>query len=150
LDIFFQQQLDPEANWMAAFGRKDPSDRAAFDAHWAKIRADTGVILRTILAADEIAGYVTVHAWFGEPEIAYFVGKQYWGQGIATRALAQFLEMVPARPLHARVVKDNLGSLRVLQKNGFTITGKEKSFSDIRGAEVEELILTLEQPDESC
>ena len=33
ISIFFEQQLDLEANRMAAFVRDDPHDRAAFDAH---------------------------------------------------------------------------------------------------------------------
>jgi hypothetical protein len=36
ISIFFEQQLDPDANRMAAFVREDPHDRAAFDAHWAQ------------------------------------------------------------------------------------------------------------------
>ena len=37
LPIFFEQQLDPAANYMAAFTSKDPSDNVAFTAHWNKI-----------------------------------------------------------------------------------------------------------------
>lgn len=37
LPIFFGQQLDPDANCMAAFRTKDPADRDAFTAHWSKI-----------------------------------------------------------------------------------------------------------------
>lgn len=40
LDHFFAHLQDPEAVWMAAFTPKDPADRAAFDAHWRRIRAD--------------------------------------------------------------------------------------------------------------
>jgi len=49
LPIFFEQQLDKDANFMAAFTAKDPTDRAAFSAHWAKIMADPGITIRTIL-----------------------------------------------------------------------------------------------------
>src|SRR5687767_4294744 len=48
LPIFFEHQQDAEAVVMAAFTHKDPSDRAAFDAHWARIRASDSVINRTI------------------------------------------------------------------------------------------------------
>ena len=143
LPIFFAQQLDASANWMAAFTAKEPTDRAAFMAHWAKIRADEAILIKTILFDGQVAGYVTSHGWFGEPEVSYWLGKEYWGKGIATRALAQFLHQQPVRPLYARAVKDNIASLRVLEKCGFAICGEDKGFANARGEEVEELILSL-------
>jgi RimJ/RimL family protein N-acetyltransferase len=145
LSVFFTQQVDPEANHMAAFTHKDPADHAAFLAHWAKIRADKDIIIRTIIFAGQVAGYVSMHGWFGEPEVTYWLGREFWGQGLATQALAAFLVEVRTRPLAARVVKDNIASLRVLQKCGFVITAEDKGFAAARGAEVEEFILTLSQ-----
>ena len=46
-------------------------------------------------------------------------------------------------PLYARAASDNLGSLRVLQKAGFTIIGTEISYAVARDAEIEETILRL-------
>lgn len=143
LNIFFQQQLDPHANYLAAFTAKDPADRQAFDAHWAKILADTGITLRTIQYGDQIAGSVAVHGWFGNPEITYWLGRDYWGKGIATCAVKQFLEIVKTRPLWGRTADDNYASQHVLQKNGFVLTGSEKGFSNARSCEVEELIFIL-------
>ncbi len=40
LVIFFAQQMDPAGSHMAAFTAKDPTDREAFMAHWARILAD--------------------------------------------------------------------------------------------------------------
>ncbi|MCP5100460.1 MAG: GNAT family N-acetyltransferase [Chloroflexi bacterium] len=141
LPIFFEQQLDTEANQMAAFTAKDPTDKDAFMAHWVKIRADTDIIIRTILFDNVIAGYILTHGWFGDPEISYWIGKSFWGQGIATNALHLFLEEITIRPLFARVVKDNIGSFRVLEKCGFAVIGRDNGFSNARGTEVEELIL---------
>ena len=143
LSIFYEQQLDAEANWMAAFTAKDPTDRAAFDAHWAKVLADKGIIIRTILSEAKVAGSVLCHSWGGEPEISYWLGKEFWGKGIATQALAKFLQEVTIRPLTARVVKDNVASLRVLEKNGFSLKGEDKWFSNARGKEVDELVWVL-------
>jgi len=81
----------------------------------------------------------------GHPEVSYWLGKDYWGQGIATRALAAFLCHVRERPLYARAARDNRASLRVLHKCGFTITGEDKGFSNACGVEIEEYILTLGQ-----
>jgi RimJ/RimL family protein N-acetyltransferase len=45
--------------------------------------------------------------------------------------------------MYARVAKDNLGSRRVLEKCGFTISGEAKGFANARGQEIEELLLEL-------
>ena len=65
----------------------------------------------------------------GQTQVAYWIERAAWGKGIATRALALLLELVTARPLHARAASDNAGSLRVLQKCGFQPAGTEKSFA---------------------
>jgi RimJ/RimL family protein N-acetyltransferase len=143
LEIFFTQQLDPEANYMAAFTAKDPSNRAAFAAHWRKIRNAPTITNRTIVVDGQVAGYVASFVQFGEREVTYWLGKEFWGKGLATRALAALLAEVTERPIYARAAKDNIASIRVLQKCGFTITGEDKGFANGRGAEVEEYILRL-------
>jgi RimJ/RimL family protein N-acetyltransferase len=110
LPALFDQQLDPEANRMAAFTAKDPADRDAFVSHWAKIMADETTIIRAILFEGRLAGSVLVHRSFGEPEVSYWLGREFWGQGIATAGLAAFLQVVTERPLFARAAFDNLGS----------------------------------------
>ncbi len=119
LPIFFEQQLDPVANQMAAFPARD---REAFMAHWAKIMADESNILKTILYGDQVAGNIVSWEHSGEREVGYLLGREFWGKGIATRALAAFLEQVTTRPLYAYVAKHNLASIRVLEKCGFTLT----------------------------
>lgn len=141
--IFFAQQLDPQANVMAAFTAKDPADRTAFDAHWAKIRANKTISIQTILADGQVAGNIVRFSDYGQPEVGYFLGRAFWGQGIATRALAAFLRQITTRPLYAHAAKDNAGSLRVLQKCGFVVTGEGREYSNARGCAVEEYELML-------
>lgn len=116
LPIFYEQQLDPEATTMAAFPSRDYEP---FLAHWAKNRQVPTNIHRTILFNGEVAGYIVSWLQDGEREVGYWLGKAYWGKGIATQALQQFLDEVTERPLGAYVVKHNLGSIRVLEKCGF-------------------------------
>ena len=73
LDTFFEQQLDPAANQMAAFTAVDPTDRAAFLAKWAKIRGDSSIAARTILVDERVAGHVLcfVAPWSGRREVSY-------------------------------------------------------------------------------
>ncbi len=143
LSVFFDQQLDPDANHMAAFTAKDPADRDAFTAHWTKILGNDTITIRTILFGGHVAGYVASFERFGKPEVSYWIGKNYWGKGVATRALSAFLGELEARPLYARVAKDNIASVRVLEKCGFTSCGDDKGFSNARGEEVEEFIMML-------
>jgi RimJ/RimL family protein N-acetyltransferase len=144
LGMLFEQQLDPEANYMAAFVSRDPTDRDAFMAHWARILGDEAIIKQTILVDGQVAGNVGSFVHAGRREVSYWIGKDYWGQGIATQALTAFLDYVTERPLYAGVAKDNIASLRVLQKCGFTICGEDKGFAGARGMEVEEYVLVLQ------
>lgn len=51
LPIFFEQQLDSDANYMAAFTARNPADRDAFNSHWNKILGDDATTNKTILFA---------------------------------------------------------------------------------------------------
>ncbi|GHO44609.1 GNAT family N-acetyltransferase [Ktedonospora formicarum] len=146
LALFFEQQLDPEANHMAAFTAKDPTDRDAFMKHWHKILADETTYNQTILAHGQVAGHIASYKSdaFDGPEVTYWIGKSYWGQGIATRALSLFLKLQKVRPIYGRAAKDNPGSLRVLAKCGFNPIGEDRGFANARNEEIEELLLKLD------
>ena len=144
LPIFFTYQLDPDAQTMAAFTVKDPTDRQAFLMHWHRILADPSTINRTIVVDGQVAGSVSSYQDDGHPEVTYWLGRNYWGKGLATRALTEFLAHAnPTRPIYARAAKDNIGSLRVLEKCGFRIIGEDRGFANARGREVEEFLLQL-------
>ncbi len=122
LPIFFLHQSDPESNRMASFPARD---QAAFDAHWAKIRADTSIVLRTILVEGHVAGNLVSFEQVGAREVGYWIGREFWGRGIATRALMQFLDLITVRPLHAVLAPHNVASRRVLEKCGFRFENEE-------------------------
>jgi RimJ/RimL family protein N-acetyltransferase len=144
LPTFFEHQLDPTANSMAAFTAREPADRHAFDLHWAKILADESINKKTIIYNDQVAGHILSFEQFGKLSVSYWVGRAYWGRGIATRALSAFLKDLKTRPLYARAAKDNIASLRVLEKCGFKISGEDRGYSNVRGEQVEEFILKLD------
>ena len=147
LAVFFEYESDTDAVHMAAFTRMDPADREAFRSHWEKILASPAVIIRTILRGGEVVGSVLSYEDSGRPEVSYWLGARYWGQGIATGALRLFLaEVDTRRPMRARVAKDNAGSIRVLEKCGFRVVGQARGFANARGAEIEELIFELLGP----
>jgi RimJ/RimL family protein N-acetyltransferase len=145
LDALFGHMRDPEAVRMAAFTAEDPDDRTAFDAHMAKVRASPEVINRAITVDGRLAGSIASFVIEGDTEVTYWIDRSFWGQGIASRALALLLELVPVRPLFARVASDNAGSLKVLQKAGFAVMGTEISFANGRNMDIEETILRLDE-----
>jgi len=144
LAVFFERHLDPEACWMAAFTAKDPTNRDAFRTHWRRLLSDATVAAKTIVFNNQVAGSVMSYEDDHGPEVTYWLGRSFWGQGIATQALRAFLAQVnTARPIHARVAKDNAASLRVLEKNGFVVISEDKGFANARGTEIEEWLLEL-------
>lgn len=118
LPVFYEHQLDTEAAQMAEFPTRGWD---VFMAHWKKIMADPANILKTIVYDGQVAGNIVSWEHEGEQEIGYWVGREYWGRGVATAALKQFLEWVSIRPLYAFVVQDNIASRRVLEKSGFML-----------------------------
>jgi RimJ/RimL family protein N-acetyltransferase len=152
LSIFFDQQSDPDATYMAAFTHKDPADRNAFNAHWSRIRGDPRITIRTVLMGGRVVGHVAtfVDDEFGKQEVTYWIGKEFWGQGIATKALSRFLVEFTKRPIYGRAAKDNLASIRVMEKCGFRITGQDNGFANARGKEIEGVILELRGREEKA
>jgi len=140
LPILFEQQLDPEATAMAAFPSRD---RESFMKHWANILANESVIVKTIEYEGRVAGSIVSWEMDGEWEVGYWLGREFWGKGIATQALAAYVRLVKTRPLFAHVARHNVGSRRVLEKCGFTVIG-EDSYINLAGARVEEFILKLD------
>jgi RimJ/RimL family protein N-acetyltransferase len=142
-DAIFEQARDPESVYMAAFTAADPNDRAAFNAHMAKIMSSSQNRNRAIICDFRLVGTIASYISEGATEVTYWIDRACWGQGIASRALSLLLEEIPVRPIRARVASDNAGSLRVLQKAGFRRIGTEVAFAPARAAEIEETILEL-------
>ncbi|MEV7553843.1 GNAT family N-acetyltransferase [Amycolatopsis sp. NPDC089917] len=143
LDALFEQMRDPESVRMAAFTARDPDDREAFDAHVAKLRASPDIIVRAVTGDGRFLGTVGSFVVEGDTEVTYWIDRSAWGRGIASQALALLLDIVEVRPLYARAASDNLGSLRVLEKAGFTVIGTDTGYASARNAEIEETILRL-------
>lgn len=140
LPIFFGQQRDPEAVQVAAI---PPREHDVFVAHWEKILHDEAIIINTILFDGQVAGNILSFPYKGKREVGYWLGREFWGKGIASRALSAFLEQLEERPLYASVARPNIASLRVLQKCGFTIIGEEKGPFGREDNVIEQYILEL-------
>jgi ribosomal-protein-alanine N-acetyltransferase len=143
LEIFFINQLDEEANYLAAFTSKDPSDREAYVSKWKRFLGDSTIHMKTIEYNGKVAGTVAKYEMDQKAEITYWLGKEYWGKGIATRALQDFLQLEKIRPIYGHVAFDNHGSIKVLEKAGFKRMGTSNFFANARGKEIEEIIFEL-------
>ena len=123
LPTFFEHQIDPVAYGMAGF---KPRDRQAFMAHWRQnILGEPRAEKRTIVCDGEVVGHVVCFDRDGKREVGYWVAREHWGRGIATRALSRFLTEIPERPLYAGVARWNVASVRVLEKCGFRVETEE-------------------------
>ena len=118
LEVLYEYQADPVAYTLADY---PPKDHDAFMAHWAKILADKTTWNRAIVVNNQVVGHVACFPRDGVQEVGYWIGREYWGRGYASEALAQFLPLVPIRPLYAGLINTNLGSRRVLEKSGFKL-----------------------------
>lgn len=123
LPTFFEHQRDLEATSMAAF---PPRELDAFMSHWRhKVLGERANEARTILVDDQVAGYVASWEQDGRRLVAYWIGREYWGRGVAPSALEEFLKTHEHhRPIHAYVALSNARSIRVLEKCGFQRVGE--------------------------
>ncbi len=144
LELFYQNQADEEANFMAAFTPKDPYDKEAYLKKWTRLMGDDTVHMQTILLDNEAVGCVVKFVMGEDADITYAMDKQYWGKGITTEAVKQFLQIENTRPLYGRVANDNYGSQRILEKAGFARIGENMYFANARGQEIEEYIYRLD------
>jgi Acetyltransferase (GNAT) domain len=76
------------------------------------------------------------------PEVSYWIGREFWGRGFATRALAEFLGIVRRRPLYGA------RRSRTSARSGFSRSAASSScanrgFANARGEELDELVFLL-------
>ena len=141
LPTLYLQQLDPEACAMAGFPPREFDD---FMSHWDKIRSVDSNFTNTILMNEQVAGNIGSWKAHGEREVGYWIGRKFWGLGIATSALSALLDILPMRPLYGYTARSNVGSRKVLEKCGFVVSREEKMALRIGGEEIETCIFVLQ------
>ncbi len=140
LPRLYEFNLDPDANQLAATIARRAD---VFHARWERTLADPNVVAKAILVGHSLAGSVVCFPQDGLDQVGYWLGKEFWGKGVASRALELLLKQVPSRPLYARVATSNRASLRVLQKCGFVVERVQVSPATERYLECEEALLVL-------
>lgn len=139
--------IDAESNRLA--GTK-PREWPEFQARWSDILADedgrrTRVTPRIILADGEFVGSINVFPQDGLDSIGYWIARDHWNRGIASRAVALLLREVAIRPLHATTAGHNFASIRVLLKSGFEVVSRQMTPETDRATERETVTLVLRQ-----
>lgn len=70
-------------------------------------------------------------------EIGYVIHKDYWGKGYGTETVCLLnnfaFSTLSFHKIHANVVDTNIGSIRVLENNGFELEGRLKDYYFIDG-----------------
>ena len=146
LPVFFEHLGDERARYQAGFVPTEATDREAFVARWRRMLADPSALARTLVWNERAVGHLVLFDLEGQRSVGYWVGREYWGHGVATHGLRAFLDEVSERPLYARVVEDNRASIGVLERNGFRKIGENRVFATARAAEVREWIFERIDP----
>ncbi|MDI6102427.1 GNAT family N-acetyltransferase [Actinoplanes sp. NEAU-A12] len=119
VDVFYLQERDPEALRRANFPGRGHD---AFVDHWRRrVLGDPTVRARAVIVGEATAGNIV--AWWqnGRRHVGYWLGQDFWGRGIGTRALSLFLAESEerTRPLYAEADVRNAASIRMLKRFGF-------------------------------
>jgi len=130
---------DPEMMWYMPKSDLAPKERAKrafgfFAGAWSQYGYGAWVITDKhnsqlvgdcYLESEDISGS-------GEVEIGYDVGKEYWGQGVATEASRAALRFTFENSSVERIVgvatRDNIGSWRVLEHLGFIFESEARLY----------------------
>lgn len=145
LDALFDWMRHPEAVARAAFTMPDPDDRQAFDAWVERVRSTPSATVRAVEVAGAFVATIGSYDSADGRDVTYWVDPARWRTGVATAALRTFLrDEEHHRPLLARVAEHNVGSLKVLEHNGFRAVGRDRGFAAGVGREVDELLLRLD------
>ena len=91
LGALFEHSTDREAIRMAAFTSPEADDRANFERRWARLRSDVSTTNRVVEVDGRVVGHIASFDLEGHREVTYWIGREDWGRGIATRALREFL-----------------------------------------------------------
>lgn len=119
--IFYRHQADPVSVEMAQVAARD---EATYFAYWTRLLGDATVGKKTVLSDGTVAGLVISFDRDGMRELGYWLGREFWGHGIARSAVRQYLPLEPHRPLFAIVAEHNLASRRILSRYGFQEAGR--------------------------
>lgn len=126
--IYFEKANIPEIK--AVLPQKAQTVEEALEEYRKTLLPNAVSYGKTIVAKGEYIGDIWCYCINVNKEpnamLSYCIfEKQYWSQGIATKAVAKFLKVVQNKyelsTIGAFTFSENLASIRVLEKNGFVV-----------------------------
>ncbi|QJX49328.1 GNAT family N-acetyltransferase [Hymenobacter taeanensis] len=145
LEQLFYFQLDEEAGYLAAFMPANHTNKEAYLEKYTRFLHAPTINMQTIMVGETIVGSIAKFILEGDAEITYWLDRRFWGKGIATSALRNFLAVEGTRPIRGRVAFDNVSSQKVLENCGFVKISTDKGFANARQTEIVEFIYQLKQ-----
>lgn len=121
LPVLYAHETDADA---AAQAGVKPRDEASFYALWERILADESVTERAVLADDKLAGRAACFPSNGRLELGCWIGREFWGLGVASRAMGLLLDIVDERPVYGQIQAGNTASIRMTERLGFEKIGE--------------------------
>lgn len=107
-----------------------------FINRWAPGANGVGYAL-TLAENGSFLGCASISAGSRGPELGYWIGRPFWGQGFATEAAHALVDLMfratPSDTLHASCRVVNTPSRRVIQKCGFHYAGPGMAHSRVAG-----------------
>lgn len=143
---------DPEVTRWSTWGPNTLEQTTAFieDATRAHLEADRSAYSLAAVLDGRPIGSVAV--WTTDPhdrngELGYTFHRDYWGNGYATKAVSHLLE-IGFNKLHLERISatchpNNIGSIRVLEKSGFSLEGRLRSHRLVRGARRDSMLFSI-------
>lgn len=136
----FPYTLQDAETWVAAAAEEPAQGRA-----WHL------VIAGEESGADMVIGCIGIRREGRVGQLGYWVGRRFWGHGVATeavrRAVSWALAQLPIDALEARVAVDNAASTAVLRRLGFRETGTATEEFKALGAAHEVRVFTAGRPE---
>ncbi len=121
------------------------------DADWFIQTGSKNGIYRAITYNGALAGVISVspgeHEHARTAKMGYWLGRKFWGKGVATQAVCEMTKDVFSTSdivrLSAPVYAPNKASMRVLEKNGYELDGILKKGAYKNGVFLDEHVYSL-------
>jgi ribosomal-protein-alanine N-acetyltransferase len=142
ISAWYAYLSDPQVTRLTSYDIQSESAVAAMIEHylagysqkmstrWAIARRDSDMLIGT-------CGYYWWDPGHSVAELGYDLSRSYWGKGVMTHAVKAVVkwgfETLEANRIQATVMVDNVGSARVLEKNGFQQEGTLRELKICRG-----------------
>ncbi|PYI37211.1 N-acetyltransferase [Arthrobacter psychrolactophilus] len=143
---------DPEVTRWSTWGPNTVEQTAAFVEHAAQAQLQPERSAYSLAAIVDQQLIASVGIWVTDPhdrngELGYTVHRAHWGQGYASEAVQQLLRIgfdtLGLERITATCHPENAASVRVLEKNRFTLEGRLRAHRIAHGTRRDSLLFSI-------